>query len=109
MAKLLQTRLRTTDIACRYGGEEFTAILVDTGRNDAKAVADELRALVESERFTSQETELPLRVTVSIGVSTFPEDATDPETLVRSADEAMYRAKQGGRNRVVAAEPVVPT
>lgn len=103
VARLILSRVRRTDMACRYGGEEFTIILVETRKNEALIVAEELRALVEGARFCGGDGSPSMQVTVSIGVATFPDDAEDAETLIKAADGAMYRAKQGGRNRVEAA------
>lgn len=100
IAQLIQSRLRRTDIPCRYGGEEFAVILTDTDRNAAVLVADTLRELVAKTPFEGEETQPGGRLTISAGVATFPIDAHDAEGLVQAADRALYRAKEGGRNRV---------
>lgn len=95
-AALLVQSLREIDIAARYGGEEFALILPDTPRMGAFVVADRIRRRIE-EHFR-RHGELPL--TVSAGVATFPDDAADVEQLVKRADEALYRSKRDGKNRV---------
>jgi len=96
IAQLLYENLRSFDLIAKYGGDEFTVILPQTTREGAIAVAERLRTAVESTKF-------PLAprgaITVSGGVSTFPEDAGDSLGLIRSADRALYRAKRAGRNR----------
>ena len=97
--KLLGGHSRGEDIACRYGGEEFTLILPEAPAEAALQRAEAIRREVEAMRVRHMDRELP-RVTVSIGVATFPADGDTPEVLMRAADEALYRAKHGGRNRV---------
>ena len=100
IARHVQSRLRRTDVPCRYGGEEFAVILVDTGEEDALRVAEELRDLIERSVFPGEATQPGGRLTVSVGVATFPDEATGPDELVRAADKALYKAKEAGRNRV---------
>jgi diguanylate cyclase (GGDEF)-like protein len=97
--KLLAEHSRGEDIACRYGGEEFTLILPEAPPETALQRAEAIRAAVETMRVQHMGRDLP-QVTVSIGVATFPADGDSPEALLRVADEALYRAKHGGRNRV---------
>lgn len=97
--KLLQGLSRQEDIACRYGGEEFTLILPETGPQAALERAEQIRQAVEGLCIRHLGKDLPT-VTVSIGLAFAPEDASDPESLVRLADSALYRAKSRGRNRV---------
>ena len=96
---LLQASSRGEDIACRYGGEEFTLILTEITPEDARRRAEELRAAVE--RMSVRHLQRNLGdVTASIGLAMFPDDAQDAGTLQRKADAALYRAKHAGRNRV---------
>ena len=104
VADLLQSRLRGTDVPCRYGGEEFAVILLDTGKQMAMAVAEETRSRIEATPFDGQESQPGGTLTVSVGVATFPENAGDHDDLVRAADEALYAAKRAGRNQVVNAD-----
>jgi diguanylate cyclase (GGDEF)-like protein len=97
--KLLQEHTRGEDIACRYGGEEFTLILPEADVETAMKRAQVIRIAVESMRVQHLGRNLP-QVTVSIGVSAFPQHGETPESLLRVADEALYRAKHKGRNRV---------
>ncbi|WP_417471564.1 diguanylate cyclase [Luteimonas mephitis] len=96
---LLAEHSRGEDIACRYGGEEFTLILPEAPVDAALQRAEAIRAAVETMRVQHMGRELP-RVTVSIGVAAFPAHGDSPESLLRVADEALYRAKHNGRNRV---------
>lgn len=100
--KLLQSMTRGEDIACRYGGEEFTLILPEAGIHAALERAEEVRAAVEAMHVSHLGTLLS-RVTISIGVASFPGNGQTPEVLMQVADEALYRAKRAGRNRVEAA------
>jgi diguanylate cyclase (GGDEF)-like protein len=97
-AELVGESLREIDIAARYGGEEFAVILPDTGRTGGFVVAERIRARLDAHfrRRRSAGT-----VTLSGGVATFPDDAPDHEQLVRRADEALYRAKAAGKNRII--------
>jgi diguanylate cyclase (GGDEF)-like protein len=105
MAELIQNNFKETDIVARYGGEEFAVLLVEIGAKDqAVAVAERLRAMVEQHKFSYEETQPGGSVTISIGVSCYPEDGLTADELIQSADEALYRAKNEGRNRVVAAD-----
>jgi diguanylate cyclase (GGDEF)-like protein/PAS domain S-box-containing protein len=95
MGKAMRECAATTDVVCRYGGEEFVCILPGTGLEDAVAAAERLRRHVEDMRVDD------LAVTISIGVATYPDiDVRDPDGMVKIADEAMYAAKEAGRNRV---------
>jgi diguanylate cyclase (GGDEF)-like protein len=97
--KLLQEHSRGEDIACRYGGEEFTLILPEAGIEAALQRAQAIRAATGKMRVRHMGSELP-QVTVSIGVAAFPDDGDSPQQLLQAADEALYRAKHNGRNRV---------
>ncbi len=104
--KLLQDLSRPEDIACRYGGEEFTLILPETTLQVAQERAETIRQAVESLRVKHQGTMLP-PITVSIGVASYPDDGRTPEAVLRAADDALYRAKHAGRNRVEVAGTIV--
>src|SRR3989449_1014349 len=101
------TRLaRETDIVARYGGEEMTLILPETDARGALAIAERIRKSVgEAHHRTEQGN---LRVTISAGLSTWPGGGESGEELLEAADKALYRAKQAGRNRVLAANPASP-
>jgi diguanylate cyclase (GGDEF)-like protein len=85
----------------RYGGEEFAILLPETPRAEALKIAEQIRHAVEKSAFNIRREEV--KMTVSIGVANLPDDTLDAENLVQKADQALYRAKKEGRNRVCAA------
>jgi len=97
IARLIEASSRRSDLAARYGGEEFVLVLVDTDAAGARTVAESLRSEIEA---SSARGGRPL--TVSIGIATFPDDASARDELLDKADWAMYAAKRAGRNRVLA-------
>jgi diguanylate cyclase (GGDEF)-like protein len=99
---LLRTRFRGEDIACRYGGEEFVVILPDASIGHMRARAEELREVVKHLHVSPRGQTLG-SVTLSIGVSEFPDHGATADALLRAADAALYRAKQNGRDRIEAA------
>jgi len=99
VGKLLRGGIRASDIACRYGGEEILIILPDTAVKVATERAESIRKSIKQLRIVSEGREIG-PVTVSIGVAIFPEHAEDAEALLRAADDALYQAKHGGRDRV---------
>lgn len=103
LAAILRANLRATDIPGRFGGEEFGMILLDTGRRQAVRAAEKIRKAVARTDFPGQEQQPNGNLTVSIGVAELTDDLPDPDTLIERADQALYRAKHQGRNRVEAA------
>jgi diguanylate cyclase (GGDEF)-like protein len=100
-----ETLNRPADLVARYGGEEFIALLVDTGLEGARMLAERMRARVEALKVEHRASGVASHLTVSLGVaSVVPRPAVRPEDLVDLADRALYAAKEGGRNRVVAAD-----
>lgn len=99
IVRLIKKSIRNADIPCRYGGEEFAVILPQTTKNDAKFVAERIRQSVEGTPFPTLSGQ-PVHLTVSIGIASFPEDMKTREELIIAADQALYFAKNGGRNRV---------
>ncbi|MCK4547780.1 MAG: GGDEF domain-containing protein [Candidatus Eisenbacteria sp.] len=95
-AQIVQSQLRAVDTLAKYGGDEFGVILPQTAKGGAKIVAERIRAAVESHHFPGEKR----KITASLGVASFPEDGEVVETLLGRADEALYRAKNLGRNRV---------
>jgi len=91
---------RETDIVSRCGGEEFSIILPETPSDGALIVAEKIRKTTEETKFYST-ANIQISVTLSLGIATFPEDAEVIESLTDKADQALYSAKHGGRNRVV--------
>ncbi|MBI5624694.1 MAG: sensor domain-containing diguanylate cyclase [Elusimicrobia bacterium] len=98
VASMLASFARPVDFPARYGGEEFCLVLPSVPLAEALDLAERLRARVEAESFVFQG--VKTGATMSLGVSAFPQDATTASQIVRVADERLYRAKAGGRNRV---------
>ena len=111
LGHLLHHLVRTIDTVGRYGGDEFSVLLVDTGFDGAMAVAERIRETVSSTAFGG-ERGLQLSLTVSVGVASFPDHAGDAETLLDLSDKAMYLGKSQGRNKCCSANelslPPVP-
>lgn len=101
VARLLKENLRSIDIVARYGGEEFAVILLDTEKRHGATIAEKLRRLIERYPFPLEQSQPEGRVTISVGVAGYPQDASETESLIRCADSALYCAKRQGRNRVV--------
>ncbi|MDO8518802.1 MAG: GGDEF domain-containing protein, partial [Deltaproteobacteria bacterium] len=99
LAQLLLRNVREVDAVARFGGEEFVVVLADTELKDAVAVAEKLRKLVETGEDLPDGVDFD-GLTVSIGVSSYPEMADSEEELINTADLALYQAKGTGRNRV---------
>jgi diguanylate cyclase (GGDEF)-like protein len=99
LAALLQRSTRGEDIACRYGGEEFLIIMPGATTELAEKRAEELRSTVQR-ALTIRHSGKRLGVTVSLGVATYPDHAEDVDQALLKVDEAMYAAKQAGRNTV---------
>jgi len=105
---LITRALRAGDVAARFGGEEFAAFLLDADCAQALVAAERVRSAIEEHAFSATrrgadtEENRTLRITISIGVAAYPDDARDPIELIELADTALYHAKQTGRNRVSA-------
>lgn len=99
VAKILLSSTRAMDSTARYGGEEFAVLLNDTTGQEAFEVAERIRTRVEAQNFSGR------KVTISIGMAEYPEDGYTADAVISSADEALYEAKRGGRNRVVRKVP----
>lgn len=102
-ANRIRSTVRGADLACRYGGEEFVVVMPDTSPETAAAVAERLRTVVEMNPFHLRQAGVILNITASLGISSTVWGAESPEQLLKQADGALYDAKHGGRNRVVAA------
>jgi diguanylate cyclase (GGDEF)-like protein len=94
----MQAQLRFTDIAARYGGDEFVVMLPDTPLRGALEVAERMRRAIEEAPFAADDGRVPC--TVSIGAASFPEHGRTLDALMSRADRALYQAKSGGRNRI---------
>jgi diguanylate cyclase (GGDEF)-like protein len=90
---------RQVDIVARYGGEEFVVILPMTTKTHARLVAEKLRRSVEETKVPGEEVQPGGRLTISLGLAAYPEDASNPTGLIQAADAALYVAKRKGRNR----------
>lgn len=105
VAHLLRRSARDMDIVARFGGEEFCIILPESDSGSARLVGERVRGAIEKEPFIKEE-DLPLgRLSISIGIASFPDDGKDPDALLNCADLAMYQAKNNGRNRVELFKP----
>jgi len=96
MAEILLKHSRGINVICRYGGDEFAVLLVETSKAGARLYADRIRDIVPTHRFSHGR-----RITASFGIASLPEDvAPAPDEIIRAADEALYAAKRAGKNRV---------
>nr|WP_250806980.1 PleD family two-component system response regulator [Neorhizobium tomejilense] len=102
-AARVRSTVRGADLACRYGGEEFVVVMPDTDAMSAGAIAERLRSIIESQPFHLKTAGIMLNITASLGLACSTQGAETPEQLLKQADRALYEAKNGGRNRVVAA------
>lgn len=103
IARIMRIAMRETDIVARYGGEEFAVILPKTNKEHATALANRLREAVEEVKFQGAELQPLGKLTVSIGVATYPEDSDTADSvsdIIELADQALYLSKADGRNRV---------
>jgi diguanylate cyclase (GGDEF)-like protein len=100
IGQVLAAGVRASDFASRYGGEEFLLLLPDTDRRGAVEVAEKLRRAIERTELRDVGS-----ITASFGIATLPDDAAEPDQLIRKADRALYAAKARGRNRVEVAAP----
>lgn len=103
VAQTLKNNSRSTDIVCRYGGEEMSIILTNTDKEEAIIKAHKVCDAVAERIFKLSATQT-VHVTISVGVSTFPEDGETPQQIIEIADQGLYYAKEHGRNQVGLAE-----
>ncbi|MEO8768311.1 MAG: diguanylate cyclase [Nitrosospira sp.] len=103
VATLLKDCIRESDVACRYGGEEFVLVLSEISPGGAKKKAESIQSAVMGLALTIRQKPLG-RVSTSIGVAIYPDHGADMDLLLRAADEALYEAKENGRNCVVVSE-----
>jgi diguanylate cyclase (GGDEF)-like protein len=99
-ARTLRQSIRRSDLAARYGGEEFVVVMANTNGEDARLVADKIRLAVADMVLRLAPDVEETRITVSIGGVAYPDDTGDARQLLRLADDALYRAKRTGRDRV---------
>lgn len=110
MGVIIKAALRSGDVAARFGGEEFAAFLLDADYAQGLVAAERVRRAVEQHSFSSathssNDSDTNFRITISIGVAAYPDDARDPIELIELADSALYRAKRSGRNLICAYRP----
>ncbi len=98
LSRTIQENIRQIDLMCRYGGEEFSLVLSETDKDAARLAAERIRQAIQDQSIRVYDEEL--KITVSIGISSFPGDGKDIEMLIDKADSALYQAKQAGRNKV---------
>src|SRR5882762_806559 len=107
---VIKRTLRAGDVGARFGGEEFAAFLLDADYQQGMVAAERVREAIEGHEFSavrsgSTEASRTHKITISVGLASFPNDGRDPIQLVELADSALYRAKRSGRNRVCAYRP----
>lgn len=105
-ARRMILSVRAYDVVGRYGGEEFLIVVPEADGTAALVIAERIRIAFESKPITSQEGDI--KITVSLGLALSTSAVPDPETLLRLADDALYRAKKGGRNRSELSTPLEP-
>ena len=106
VAEVARKNTRSSDLVSRYGGEEFTVVMTSANREQALSYANILREIIAATETRIPGLDNPLRVTISGGVATFPGDGETTTDLLNAADQALYRAKSDGRNKIFAAHPV---
>jgi two-component system, cell cycle response regulator len=97
----IRKAIRNIDLACRYGGEEFVIVMPETDMAVATMVAERLRRRIAAEPFSIQQGARQLEVTISIGIAALGAPGDNAAAILKRADQALYRAKRDGRNRVV--------
>ncbi|MBN36811.1 MAG: PleD family two-component system response regulator [Rhodospirillaceae bacterium] len=103
LARRMKLLTRSSDLPARYGGDEFVVVMPGTDPKVAQTVAERLRQGVADGPFKLSRSDVELDLTISVGVANFDSSVENPDDLFRRADEALYKAKNGGRNRVVCA------
>lgn len=98
-AQLIRSCIRKADIAGRYGGEEFSVIILNADKQTSYSTAERIRSSISEHRFKNEDNET--QISVSIGISEYPTDGRDVNALIRCADDAMYMVKHRGGNGVV--------
>jgi diguanylate cyclase (GGDEF)-like protein len=100
LGPIVRRLVREVDVVARYGGEEFSIVLPETDAAGAYIVAEKVREAIELHHFADADGRRTCSLSVSIGLATYPTHATDKDSLLREADDALYHAKRGGKNRV---------
>ena len=102
LASVIQSIIRRDELLARYGGEEFVVVMPSTTLEQGATLGEKIRSLIESTDFEFENRKIP--VTVSVGVATLQESVKSVDSFIHSADEALYKAKDQGRNQVCVAE-----
>ncbi|MEK7828616.1 MAG: GGDEF domain-containing protein, partial [Deltaproteobacteria bacterium] len=103
MSEIFKKNARNTDTVARYGGEEFVIMSPENNKQNAFILAERIRKDVEKFCRPEINKAIPVSVTISMGIASFPDDASNEEGLIQKADEALYKAKQAGKNKVCCA------
>ncbi len=103
VAKIIQESIRKTDLCARYGGEEFVVLCPNTSKEEALILAEKLRKAVESHSFPHGKKQPLGKVTISMGVASYPDQGVTAKEVLQSADKCVYASKRNGRNCVTAA------
>ena len=105
LGKIIRRSIRNTDVACRFGGDEFIVVLPETDHMDARVIAERMRERIKTYPFypknEKEERNLPVNKTISIGISTINHNKDTLEKLIERADKSMYEAKQGEGDKTV--------
>jgi len=104
IGKLFQGVTRESDFAARYGGEEFVLMMPEVSGEEVLRIARQISVAISESPFQHQDPQHPKEITISAGVAEYPSDAQSMEELIRKADQALYTAKEEGRNRVCRAD-----
>jgi two-component system cell cycle response regulator len=99
VARVLNEFARTTDRVCRYGGEEFAIIMPQTDKNGGRLLAERFRTEIKEQKFRANDEDFS--ITLSLGICTFPDQARHKQELIDKADQALYHAKNNGRDQTV--------
>ncbi|MGB8658030.1 MAG: sensor domain-containing diguanylate cyclase [Candidatus Zixiibacteriota bacterium] len=103
LAARIKESVRDVDVVCRYGGEEFAVILPQTKKADARMIGERIRHRVESSGFGDSQDGSTVKITVSLGIASFPENGRSSRELIEKMDQALYLAKGAGKNQVCTA------
>ena len=107
VADVIKSQIRTVDVCARYGGEEFAVIVRDDDTSHSLILAERIRSAVYA--YPIKHDGIRSQLSVSIGVACFPKDADNAEDFIKRADEALYMAKETGRNRLCCYKPIQPS
>lgn len=108
IAQAMLRGMRSSDVVARYGGEEFVVLMPETPLHQSLQVAEKIRRIVSAAAVACPTTRKQISPTISAGVATFPADGMDANEILKKADNALYEAKQNGRNRVLPGSYVEP-